>query len=116
MRIFKVPFDIKREEKIFGGYLSLRQVLYIMLGASSLGTLAMPIPLIIKIFFISSIATFFLLCSFLKIGEQNLFKYTICSSITLLEHRNINRPTNLNTHMFQYNQTRNSNSTVKTRI
>jgi len=52
MRIFKVPFDIKREEKIFGGYLSLRQVLYIMLGASSLGTLAMPIPLIIKISFI----------------------------------------------------------------
>ena len=75
MRIFKVPFDIKREEKIFGGYLSLRQVLYIMLGASSLGTLAMPIPLIIKIFFISSIATFFLLCSFLKIGEQNFDKF-----------------------------------------
>lgn len=75
MRIFKVPFDIKREEKIFGGYLSLRQVLYIMLGASSLGTLAMPIPLIIKIFFISLVATFFLLCSFLKIGEQNFDKF-----------------------------------------
>ena len=70
-----MQFDIKREEKIFGGYLSLRQVLYIMLGASSLGTLAMPIPLIIKIFFISSIATFFLLCSFLKIGEQNFDKF-----------------------------------------
>ena len=27
MRIFKVPFDLKREEKIFGGYLSLRQVI-----------------------------------------------------------------------------------------
>lgn len=75
MRIFKVPFDIKREEKIFGGYLSLRQVLYIMLGASSLGTLAMPIPLIIKISFISLVATFFLLCSFLKIGEQNFDKF-----------------------------------------
>ena len=29
MRVFKIPFDIKREEKIFGGYLSLRQVLYL---------------------------------------------------------------------------------------
>ena len=36
MRVFKVPFDIKREEKIFGGYLSLRQVIYLMLSASSL--------------------------------------------------------------------------------
>ena len=42
MRIFKVPFDIKREEKIFGGYLSLRQVIYIMFAASSLGILATP--------------------------------------------------------------------------
>lgn len=75
MRIFKVPFDIKREEKIFGGYLSLRQVLYIMLGASSLGILSLPIPLIIKIFFISLISTFFLLCSFLKINEQNFDKF-----------------------------------------
>ena len=30
MRVFKVPFDIKREEKIFGGYLSLRQVVYLI--------------------------------------------------------------------------------------
>ena len=29
MTVFKVPFDIKREEKIFGGYLSLRQVIYL---------------------------------------------------------------------------------------
>ena len=75
MRIFKVPFDVKREEKIFGGYLSLRQVLYIMLGSSSLGTLAIPIPLIMKLFFILVITIFFLLCSFLKIGEQNFDKF-----------------------------------------
>lgn len=75
MRVFKVPFDIKREEKIFGGYLSLRQVIYIMLGSSSFGILAIHIPLIIKIFLISLIVTFFLLCSFLKIGEQNFDKF-----------------------------------------
>ena len=48
MRIFKVPFDLKREEKIFGGYLSLRQVIYLMLSASSLSILATPLPIPIK--------------------------------------------------------------------
>ena len=31
MKLYKIPFDIKHEEKIFGGYLSLRQVLYLMI-------------------------------------------------------------------------------------
>ena len=65
MRMFKIPFDIKREEKIFGGYLSLRQVLYLMLATASLGILATPLNIIIKIF---------LLCAFLKINEQNFDK------------------------------------------
>lgn len=75
MRVFKVPFDIKREEKIFGGYLSLRQVVYLMLGASSLGLLATPLPMVLKIMFIFFISIFFLLCTFLKIGEQNFDKF-----------------------------------------
>lgn len=74
MRVFKVPFDIKREEKIFGGYLSLRQVTYLMLATSSLGLLATPLLLLFKILFIAIISTFFLLCCFLKIGEQNFDK------------------------------------------
>ena len=53
MRVFKIPFDIKREEKIFGGYLSLRQVLYLMLATASLGILATPLNIIIKIFIIT---------------------------------------------------------------
>lgn len=75
MKVFKVPFDIKREEKIFGGYLSLRQVIYLMLSVSSLTILATPLILIIKILFITLITTFFLLCAFLKIGEQNFDKF-----------------------------------------
>ena len=75
MRVFKVPFDIKREEKIFGGYLSLRQVTYLMLSASSFSILATALPLTIKVLFIGIIATFFLLCTFLKIGEQNFDKF-----------------------------------------
>ena len=43
MRVFKVPFDVKREEKIFGGYLSLRQVLYLMLMAASLSIFIIPL-------------------------------------------------------------------------
>lgn len=75
MRVFKVPFDIKREEKIFGGYLSLRQVTYLMLAASSLAILATTLSTIIKILFITFIVTFFLLCAFLKVGEQNFDKF-----------------------------------------
>lgn len=75
MKVFKVPFDLKREEKIFGGYLSLRQVTYLMLAASSLALFATPIPKILTIFIVILITTFFLLCSFLKIGEQNFDKF-----------------------------------------
>ena len=75
MKVFKVPFDLKREEKIFGGYLSLRQVTYLMLAASSLALFATPIPKILTIFIVIAITTFFLLCSFLKIGEQNFDKF-----------------------------------------
>ena len=75
MRIFKVPFDIKREEKIFGGYLSLRQVIYLMLSGASFGIFALSIPIAIKIILITLTCGFFLLCTFLKIGEQNFDRF-----------------------------------------
>lgn len=75
MRVFKVPFDIKREEKIFGGYLSLRQVTYLMLSASSLAILATPFSIAIKILFITIFSIFFLMCAFLKVNEQNFDKF-----------------------------------------
>lgn len=77
MRVFKIPFDFKREEKIFGGYLSLRQVIYLMLTASSLTIIALHIPILIKIIVISFVSIFFLLCAFLKIKEQNFDKLFI---------------------------------------
>ena len=75
MRVFKVPYDIKREEKIFGGYLSLRQVSYLMLSASSLSILATHLLMSFKILFIALISIFFLLCSFFKVNEQNFDKF-----------------------------------------
>lgn len=75
MRVFKVPFDIKREEKIFGGYLSLRQVIHLMLSASSLAILVLPIPLTIKLIFITLCCMFFLSCAFVKINGLNFDKF-----------------------------------------
>ena len=74
MRVFKIPFNSKREEKIFGGYLSLRQVIYLIVAASSLSLIAVHIPVLIKIIIISIATIFFLLCAFLKIKEQNFDK------------------------------------------
>ena len=75
MRMFKVPFDIKREEKIFGGYLSLRQVTYLLLATSSLSILATGLSTVTKTLLIASISIFFLLCCFLKINGQNFDKF-----------------------------------------
>ena len=75
MKVYKVPFDIKREEKIFGGYLSLRQVTYLMFTAASLGIFAFHIPTAIKIIIVMLFASFFLLCAFLRIGEQNFDRF-----------------------------------------
>lgn len=75
MKVYKVPFDIKREEKIFGGYLSLRQVTYLMFNAASLEIFAFHIPTAIKIIIVMLFASFFLLCAFLRIGEQNFDRF-----------------------------------------
>ena len=48
MRVFKIPYETKREEKIFGGYLSLRQVLYLMLMAASLSIFIIPLNITVK--------------------------------------------------------------------
>ena len=61
MKVFKIPFDLKHEEKIFGGYLSLRQVLYLMFATSSLIIFKVPVNLIIKILIVLVISVFFLL-------------------------------------------------------
>lgn len=75
MKVFKIPYDTKREEKIFGGYLSLRQVIYLMFICSLFGIFAIPINIIIKILLFSIIAIFFLLCAFFKVQELNFDKF-----------------------------------------
>lgn len=75
MRVFKVPFDVKREEKIFGGYLSLRQVIYLMLTASTLVIFVTPLAIIVKLSIIGLLGMFLLLCAFMKVNEQNFDKF-----------------------------------------
>ena len=49
MSLYKVPFDFIHEEKVFGGYLSLRQMLYMIASAISIGVLFIHIATVIKI-------------------------------------------------------------------
>lgn len=88
MKMYKVPYDIKREEKIFGGYLSLRQVLYLMLTAGCLSIFAIKIPIIIRILFVSLFSIFFLLCAFCKVGNQNFDKFFFLALKFLFRKKN----------------------------
>ena len=70
MNIYKVPFDFAHEEKIFGGYLSLRQAIYVVLGISSAVILFIPhIPMIFKVIIFLTTFIAFLIFAFLKINE-----------------------------------------------
>jgi len=63
-------------KKYFGGYLSLRQVLYLILGTAN-AIIFIPginIPIIIKVLIFLIGATLFLCCAFLRLGEQNFDK------------------------------------------
>lgn len=78
MKIYKIPFfESKREEKIFGGYLSVRQVFYILLGICPLSLLFLPITKFIGITFSLITISLSLLCAFLKIKGVTFDKYLI---------------------------------------
>ena len=77
MNSYKVPFDFTHEEKIFGGYLSLRQMLYLIGAIASSGILFISIlPMILRITIFLILASIFLLFAFLKIGNGYADKYT----------------------------------------
>ena len=42
MQIYKVPYNFNHEEKVFGGYVSIRQALYLVFGASMFGIFFIP--------------------------------------------------------------------------
>ena len=78
MKYYKIPFDIKHEEKILGGYLSLRQVIYLLLciicgGIFFIKTIQIWIRTMIFIIVVS----FFMAFAFISIKETRLDKYLL---------------------------------------
>lgn len=74
--MYKVPFDFTHEEKVFGGYLSIRQMLYIIFSVASSGVLFIPfIPMFIKAMLFISVVVTFMIFAFLKIGSGYADKY-----------------------------------------
>lgn len=77
MRLYKIPFDIKHEEKVFGGYLSIRQALYLLLTILSAGILLIPIQKWIRITVFLFFAVIFLSFAFIKVSETRLDRYVV---------------------------------------
>lgn len=75
MSLYKVPFDFAHEEKVFGGYLSLRQMLYLIASVISVGILFLHIPIVIKTLVFLSTVAILLTFAFLKIGNIYADKY-----------------------------------------
>lgn len=78
MQIYNVPYNFNHEEKVFGGYISIRQAIYLILGTSMIGIFFMPIgSIFIKSLLFMLLATIFTMFAFLKIDETNADKYFI---------------------------------------
>ena len=75
MSLYKVPFDFAHEEKVFGGYLSLRQMLYLIASVISVGILFLHIPIVAKTLVFLSTVAILLTFAFLKIGNIYADKY-----------------------------------------
>lgn len=77
MRTFSIPFVIDQEEKMFGGVISIRQAIYLLLGALSGFIFFTRLHISIKIIIFATILTIMLLFAFLKINDTNFDKYTL---------------------------------------
>lgn len=78
MNIYKVPFDFTHEEKVFGGYLSIRQMLYVVIGVASVGILFLPtITISIKVLMFLLVFSLFMTFAFLKIQQIYADRYFI---------------------------------------
>ena len=75
MSLYKVPFDFTHEEKVFGGYLSLRQMLYVIVSVISVGILFFHISIMLKMLIFLSFGAIFITFAFVKIGNTYADKY-----------------------------------------
>ena len=77
MSLYKVPFDFSHEEKVFGGYLSLRQMLYLIAAIISVGIMFIHIPLTIKAIMFLIAVSVLMAFAFVKIGNTYADKYFV---------------------------------------
>lgn len=78
MQIYKVPFNFNHEEKIFGGYLSIRQAIYLIIAICMVSIFFIPLlDIFIKSILFLIMTTIFMLFAFFKIDETNTDKYFI---------------------------------------
>ena len=63
------------KRKFFGGYLSLRQMLYLIASVISVGILFLHIPIVVKTLVFLSTVAILLTFAFLKIGNIYADKY-----------------------------------------
>lgn len=76
MQIYNVPYNFNHEEKIFGGYLSIRQAIYLIIGVSSASVFLVPfLAMFIKVLVFLLLAGVFVSFAFLKVDETNADKY-----------------------------------------
>lgn len=76
MQIYNVPYNFNHEEKVFGGYLSIRQAIYLIIGASTAGIFLVPfIAMIIKVLLFLIFESIFVTFAFFKVDDTNADKY-----------------------------------------
>ena len=68
MQVYQVPYNYEHVEKIFGGYISLRQAIYLILAICSMGLFFVSnINISIKITFVLLVSSICLTFAFAKI-------------------------------------------------
>jgi hypothetical protein len=63
------------KKKYFGGYISLRQMLYVIFSVISVGILFLHISMVVKTIIFFSVVAMFMTFAFLKIGNIYADKY-----------------------------------------
>jgi hypothetical protein len=83
MRLFPVPYSITEEEKLFGGYLSLRQFVYlaVSLVATAIMIFCGLLPLSLRLFFGLLFAGAGASLAFIKISNAGLDRYLMFAAL-----------------------------------
>lgn len=73
-----IPSNFNHEEKIFGGYFSIRQAIYLIFGVLMIGIFLIPlINNVMKTLTFTVFTSIFILFAFLKVDETNADRYCI---------------------------------------